>query len=399
MPPKALIAIASGLVAGCASLPDVTISYYFPRVETQFNVMQTIACGPQATGKHRTLRAVVTVAASTLPSADLDWIVDGKVRRGTLNYKDLRGRFSDQDMTVNLTADGRLSGVNANSTGEGTTIVKSVVTAVETALVLAAASFTTTTVESDDDKACDVVDYFSAAVAEKPDKTAASVITLTYSAAVRYQTPDDADPKALGLVVNQSTSPQYADQAGVRNNITFVPDPVSAAAYNRLKSVLGQRMWTTLKLSSTGEHLRYLDTASANFAGDDTMRVELPRIAILDLTVVGRVGDLSKESQLWSASVPVPTHRLYPLPIPKPATFGKTAFALGLTDIGAVSSIKYGSSAGGGEAADAFGAIAKSFQPKSDADKAKDLSSQADLIYQQQRVAACQASPSLTNCK
>src|SRR6516225_223683 len=32
------------LLAGCATLPDVTVSYYFPKAETQIAVTQTLSC-------------------------------------------------------------------------------------------------------------------------------------------------------------------------------------------------------------------------------------------------------------------------------------------------------------------------------------------------------------------
>ena len=38
-------------------------------------------------------------------------------------------------------------------------------------------------------------------------------------------------------------------------------------------------------------------------------------------------------------------------------------------------------------------------KPESATDKASDIKAQADIIYEQQRLAACKANPSVDNCK
>jgi len=74
---------------------------------------------------------------------------------------------------------------------------------------------------------------------------------------------------------------------------------------------------------------------------------------------------------------------------PSPAAFGKTAFGVGLSDYGSITSLHYGATNG---APDAAGAIAKA-QPKTAEDKANDIKGQADLIAQQQRLITCRVSP------
>jgi hypothetical protein len=34
-------------LAGCGTIPDVAVNYYFPRAKTQFAVTQTVGCGPK----------------------------------------------------------------------------------------------------------------------------------------------------------------------------------------------------------------------------------------------------------------------------------------------------------------------------------------------------------------
>jgi hypothetical protein len=155
-------------------------------------------------------------------------------------------------------------------------------------------------------------------------------------------------------------------------------------------------METRLVLRSQQPDLRYLDTASfAGVTGSSTL--ELTRVAVMNVAVTGHVADLIRETQIWAASIPAPTHQPYSLPIPSPATFGKTAFGLALSDYGSITSVHYGSNTAAPDIADAFGSIATALKPRTTADRAKELQDQADLIAQQQRLVACQTTPA--QCK
>lgn len=394
-----IIAPICALACACASIPDVTVSYYFPKAETQLVVTQSIGCSEKIANQHRSIRSVISVSPTTVNSADVNWL-DGtnQPHKGHLRYKDLSGTFSDGDATVTLTADGRLSGINATSAGAGDTIVKNLVTVAGAALATFGAVPHGPFVASVEDRACDEVDKFAVitqAAGAAAAKPAPSVVTLTFSVAVLYDIAPDGSP---AFVIDQVLSQGYGALNSRQTSIQLVPDALSQPAYDSLNAILGTRTLITLKMQSDAAHVRYLDTTlPPSVAAGAGVAIDLSRVAILNLAISGHVADLKQETQIWSAFVPAPSHTIYQLPIPKPALFGKTAFGLALSDYGSITSLHYGSSSGAQDASDAFGAVAKAMQSKSAEDRAIDVKGQADLIAQQQRLIACQLAP--TQCK
>jgi hypothetical protein len=393
---NSLMTILCALASGCASVPDVTVSYYFPKAETQLTVTQTVGCSEKIQNKHRLIRSVISAAATTTNSADVDWLVDGKPRQGHFSYKAMNGTLSDGDATVTLTADGRLAGINATSTGQGDTIIKDLVTIAGTIAAFGGPPPRGPFVATVEDQACDEVDKYAAntqTTAAPPAKPAPPTVTLTYSVAVLYDVGADNSP---ALVVDQTFSPGYERVTGRQSSVDLVPDAVSKSAYDALRAILSDRMVTKLLLRTDAPHLRYQDTVVHTATGEG-VPLELVRVAMMNVAITGHVGDVVRETQIWSGLVLAPTHNTYQLPVPTPATFGKTAFGLALSDSGTITSLHYGSNTGVPDTADAFGAIAKALQPKSPADRAKDIQGQADLIAQQQRLISCEVKPA--QCK
>lgn len=386
-------AVAMAL-AGCGTIPDVTMSYYFPRAKTQFAVTQTIGCSPKAKGQHRIIRSVISVSSTITNSADVDWKDEkGNPRQGQLRYRAFHGTFSDADATVTLTPDGRLASINATSTGQGDTIVKNLVT-VAGAVALLAPPPGGAFVETVEDKACDQVDMFSAVTAAAGAKSP-SLVTLTSNVTITYTVTSDADPV---FAVDTVSSPGYDDQVGDQTTIKFAPDAASKPAYDALKGVLLDRMTTTLEMTSTKADQRVMiPTAPTTVAAADGFPLELNKVAVVNLKIDGHAGDMLQSSQIWGGPVPVPMRETYQLAVPSPELFGKTTFGIGLSDYGSITSLHYGESNGVSDATDAVGQIAKALQPKSPEDKANDIKGQADLIAQQQRLIGCQVSPS--TCK
>ncbi len=70
---RATIVAFTVSLAGCATVPDVTVPYYFPRSKTQFVVTQTIGCSKAVKGEPRTLGAVMSAVPTTVNEADVDY--------------------------------------------------------------------------------------------------------------------------------------------------------------------------------------------------------------------------------------------------------------------------------------------------------------------------------------
>ena len=395
-PRATVIALAMSL-AGCATIPDVTVPYYFPRSKTQFVVTQTIGCSKITKGQHRTLGAVMSAVPTTVNEADVEFPAltdqeknDHAPHQGHFQYAAFKGALDDSDVTVTLTPDGRLSSINGTSAGQGGTVITDLVTIATAAVALGPASADKE--ETEADKACALVDKYSG-VPAAGDSKGVSVITLTYTVSIYYNIASGADPTISPAPVS---SPGYPTGPSVK--IELLPDPGSKPAYEALQKVLHDKMNNYLTITSKKEDVRVLRPAYpmlSDFTSKSTL--ELNKVATVQLAVLGHVGDMSLENTIWAGSVAAPMRMTYGIAIPAPNIFGKTAFGISLSDSGSVTSLHYGTTNGAPDAASAVGAIAKALQAKTPEDKANELKGQADLIAQQQRLATCQVDP--TSCK
>lgn len=167
--PLALV-IATTWLGSCGSMPAVTVSYYFPKAETQLQLAQTIACNDDGSG----------LFSATAVTPTTQYVADRRVDRATISFKRLSGSFSNADVTVKLTDDGRLQGVNAVSEGDGGAIVKSVLSLTS---VFAVKSIRIPDSQVDVKGACAVVKKYGA---DKP-------VTISYEASISYDDPDRAN--------------------------------------------------------------------------------------------------------------------------------------------------------------------------------------------------------------
>src|SRR5689334_1842928 len=65
------ILAASAALIGCATLPDVTVSYYAPRVDAKISATQVIACDESKKKLVSTTSAALTTAYSANTSVNL----------------------------------------------------------------------------------------------------------------------------------------------------------------------------------------------------------------------------------------------------------------------------------------------------------------------------------------
>lgn len=382
------------VIAGCGTIPNITVSYYFPRAKTQFAVSQTVGCSPKVNGKHRILRSVISVIPTTINSADLNWKnAAGSAKQGHIDYRAFRGTFSDADATVTLTPDGRLVSINATSGGVGDAVLKNAIM-VAGAVALTGPSHAAPFVETVEDRSCALVDKFSIVDGAVEGKSV-SFITLNYNLTITYDAHIGAAPT---IAVDEDSSPGYNDQHQELSSIVLVPDAPSKPTYDALKEVLGDRMETTLKVTTKKDDLRVLTaTTPTTVSPADGVPLELNKVAVVELEIDGHAGDMFQSSRIWAGGVPIPMRDTYQVPIPSPPMFGKTAFGIGLSDNGMVTSLHYGETNGSPDATDSASQIANLLKPKTSEERANDLKAQADLIAQQQRLIACEVSPS--TCK
>jgi hypothetical protein len=411
-------AIASaGLVAGCAFTPSVTASYYFPKAQTQVSITQSLTCN--SSGK---VISVASVTTSTAYSADYDGGA-----QGTLRYTDLDGALSDADTSLSFTDDGRLSGVNASSTGQGDTIIKSVLSVASAIGVLGGGAAVSDVIKNGKPKPavvtspCQVIkDFGSSKSAQetgdngkggaaqpdtaKPgggDDTTSAVLTLTYTLGFLYEGKD----LALNLVRDKTVTPScpIPKLAPPKpSELLICPDANSLPAYKALLNASPKIAPYGVGIVSEPRYLhqsRYTNADALDDYGDqppNAVALKLNRVAIVDLVVDGPAGDFTTSGHVWRGVFPVPLRGSYWLPIPKAAVFGKQQFTLALSSYGSINKLEYGKTSGAPDVTDSAGALAKALQAPTPEQQATALQGKSDLIYQTQRLALCQADPK--NC-
>lgn len=330
-----VLALAS-MLGGCAHLPHATIGYYLPTSDVSFKVIRTIACDA---GGNPVIATAVTptvrhFANRTDPNAFK------KVALTKLN-----GDFSDADVKFDFYEDGRLSAVNATSTGQGEAILKTAITLTATAVKMGTMVALTLTPGE-----CQQIKDFGGG---KP-------LTITYSATVAL-----------------------ADGA----TTVIAADPDSAFYADTFKAVLLPITATVIGHTTPDKPVDFTPATD-----DVVLDLRQPGMVHIALTVAGTAKPVWDDS-LVVASVGTP----YQLPVPRPATFGKKTLAAAFAESGAIKSVQFVSNTGAGQALNVASAGLTALDGDTTAQKAAQVKAEGDLIAAQQRLVACKADP--TTCK
>lgn len=360
-------AVAVTMLTGCANgIPKGTLSYYLPKAETTLTVTQTLTCNAAGDA----LLQVVTVNPSTAYSSDTS-------RAKTITPRSISSSVSDADVSFNFTDDGRLSGVNTSTTGQGGAIVKNALAVAKVAGLVAAHAPPAMNAKA----ACAAIGAL--APKTKPDGPPPSV-SITYVRSFGF----DTSTETVQLKDGDKVGPTFESEFGT----TFT----SNTYFRALKSSIP-------KLGFDVAFVNSAKGAAPNWTDGDPTDLILPlnALATVQLSIRGLKDDLTgvNREPIWSGEVLVPLTRdadLINVPIPKSAFFGQRKFSLTLAPSGSITKIGYVST-GASDTADALGAIGSAVlaSPKelTVAQQAAALQAQADLIFQQQRLANCQAKP------
>jgi len=339
-------AVVTAILGGCSSIPDIEYSYYPQKSNTTVTITQTIACN-----KDQTAFLVVTA-----PSIATSYAADYTKGPYKIRIKDIEGSvgtFADSDATFTFTDDGRLKGINQNTTGQGEAVVKSAVTLGTTLAALADFKITEKAKLSDE---CDAIAHSGA-----DGKAVSTTLSYALNGDLTTMFGEETDaPVAVG-------SQQLFDRLNVNRRI---PRPKIRIGYP----------------SDIGSRADY-GRPCGNSAGD-VIDLKLQRTSSVKVDI------LVSDAAVWSGLVTVPKKESYCLPIPKAALFGKQNFSLTLSDSGTIASIDYGKVSGAAGSLNAANSIATAVSPETPNAKAAELKAQADIIAQQQRLMRCQANPS-----
>ena len=324
-------------LGGCASTPDVMYSYYPSCSKSNVTVTQTLDCNNDKSA----LIVVNSTTVSTLSSADYS--------KGpyTVGIKKLDGFFADSDITFAFFDDGRLKSVNATTTGQGETVLKSAVTLAAALVPLGAGEVR----------------------AEKPTALCAAIngwgggkpVTLIYTKNIDYGTVNFGQSRLLD------------------------PAPDSAGLYMALNKTQPELLPKPMVIVDTPLSVKGGASSSSSAGASVSLTLQETATAKVTVKVLGQ--------NIWSGDITIPGKNNYSLPIPEAALFGKQNFSLTLSEAGAITQIEYGKTTGAAAPLNVATSAATSAKPGSTADRVGEIQAQADLIVQQQRLARCKTDP------
>jgi hypothetical protein len=341
--------ILTGVLAGCASIPDVDYNYYLSKMNGVASIAQTISCAQDM----QSMSIVNTPSFSATYAADLS--------RGPyhIGIRDIEGTFSgfaDSDVSFGFYDDGRLKSVNQSTTGQGEAAIKSIVSLGTTIVGLGVGRLA----EAKPSPECEIVKSWS-----DPGKMS---VSLSYRAEVNFPNNPPATP-----------------------SITIEPGETSRELFsllNKNNRLPRFQLWIG-RASDTGS--RAVERSSGDGGSNGAyVNLTLQRVATVEVRIT------ADQKSIWQGNVPIPAGQTYELPIPKAALFGGQKFSVSLSEAGAITAIDYSKTSGAAGAANAGVSIGTALTPETTANRAADLKAQADLIAQQQRLHRCQTNPA--NC-
>jgi len=334
-------------LSACATVPGVDYQYTPAAGVLNISVIQSLACSKDS----ETLiisNAQPTVTTSYQPdtSVNAPWHI---------LIKNDDSNTADTDFTM-ATWDGfRFKSVNSTSTGEGETILKDVIT---------------------------IAGVVALAVGKKPGDPAPAA-KLPICTMISNLNKDG--------VVAITYSGQFM-MAALADNAQVVvnPAPGSADLYESLsksKTIIGpMKVSLTRSAYDTRPTIPKIKDSDSGYYWLKLQKVQIGTLQVLDqsgnpLSTTQVVVPSSDPSVAWS------------LPIPKPATFGKSTFALQVAESGVVTSVEYAKNASAPGMLNVFSSAATSATPQTAAEKLAALKTQDDLIAENNRHAKCIAQP------
>lgn len=357
---KVTMGIALFSLGACASTPDISVRYYLPKSEAAATVTRTLTCNA---ANHMFLATSADVTISHV--ADLDAPV-------SVDLGDFDGTFSNTGFELNLTEDGRLSGINATSDGQAGETIRSALELVSSFIPFARSE---TFMEE-----CEIING-----RQKTDK---GVPVRTATLSIVYRGTIDLSNTGLQNLTRVTQLPsEYA--------------PVLAKLPNMQAKVTPQG--TTIPTVGIGPIAKGTTTWPNQVAAQTKypeIKLRQPQRFSVQLSTVNTAGSLSyfQSANIYQETISGTKAKQDPyiLLLPKAAAFGETSFELSVADSGAVTELNYGQESGGSELFDLGGTIVDTLSGDSVSEQLNEVRAQADLIAQQARLVRCQANP--TEC-
>jgi len=339
------LAVAARLGA-CASLPDVTYTYYLAKSNTVASVTRTVTCTDKDKGTYK--------VSYDEPKVTPTYLADYS-RPESVTLSGLNNGFADNSFNLSLAADGRLTGIGSSSTGQGGKVVQSLISLGTTVAALGAGSSAGSGAAS-----------FTTAEAKKPTvkkpKTEKEMTVCEYIAA------KSNGGTALSFLYTNAQKPAElgGDLTGTNGTSDLIiPDGSNA---NTMADMLSDKGVPMLPIQIVASNQRQglpsgEDMVKVNGVDSYKTKLTLQKVAHVDYIV--QTGGVV----LSVGSIVIPrtdgTNDTYEVPVTSAKLFGGTTFKLTMdtNGTGAPTEIDYGDTQGADQAVGAVTNIITAASP------------------------------------
>ncbi|MEW6996245.1 hypothetical protein AADZ86_00870 [Colwelliaceae bacterium BS250] len=351
---KLIFAISSIFILNaCSNTPDINLTYAQPFATFETTLTQTVACKRD---KNKIWNSASESTVNYTTSFDNDKYISIMAEKGFyseaiqkiensksfVNPSHLSGCFGGGDLTLQLTEDGRLNGVNSVSTGDGGKIIDSFVA---------------------------LAGVFTKGVRFIPDPIQCSEL-------VKLGKEKDG---IFTLTLNFKGQGAYIKTGDVFAPTTLKTTDISSQDFLKVERLFSKHTTTVLDVHTPKKAPHELITDNENY-----VKLQLTEPAVLMLST-------NVEGGMANQVVLVPQLGFsYELPIAKSGFFGNQTFDISIFDNGRVNKANYKTSSG---SADGLASIEKLYSAASkketSAEKAEKLKAEGDIIKYQHRLVEC----------
>ena len=354
---------AALLVSACASIPDVEIGYQLPKTVGKVVVTRNLSCD---------VKDSLFVVSSVTPELK-NVASDAPEDRWSIGIQKLGGVWADTKAIFSLHSDGRLAGVNSESTGKGGAVLNAA------AAIAGAVIFTESQSTAASTTLTALCNYINGNEKRKDGAALRSKsLSLTFSANIN------------GLI-DGSFEVLEADR---RTKLALV-QITEIIDENQLGVITAELSWRDPPLNDANACT--VPICATTDESDIRLKLRAPRAALIKLSLGGAKLPIDLKETLNTGVLIAQRGTDYYVPIPKPALFGGSSFELALNEADMPTKLSYGKASGAEQVLDTGSALLDAIREPSSADQAAAVKGEADLILQRQRLLKCQADP--TTCE
>lgn len=367
------------LLGGCASAPDINLGYYVPKVSSTLTTSATFWCTTDSSNQY-SLHQNVSHSLKHKYSEDLENLY-------FINPDKIEGVFTSSEFSMTYNGS-RLGSLTAKSVGEGDKVIDAAIAAVglfKSNVVVQGAN------SSDMNNACLDIKNHGTQV-KLADSTIKIFATITNEMSISYKQISGA-AKVVG---HEFDCTDTSVEALCESSDIYKADENSSINVNLFKKYIIPPK-VKIKIGKQPIIIQQYDSKCTSYTDQkyiSCLTDENEIVSRQPRKVSISVENDSGNVLLAKVPLAVPQYgKIFTLPIQHGALFGGTTSSITFAEDGTVKEIQYNTTGGTESLGTAVSKASDTLKTSSE-ERAAELKSEADLLYQKQRLEKCKVSPS-----